>query len=134
MNKTAERIIRLMEQHNDSAYALEKKVELPVSTIAAWKKDRFKPSADAIAKVAQYYNVSADYLLCLTDEPLLIKTNSLIEEQNAFLTAGLSELSYEKRFADIARMYKALSDEYRERVYAFIQGIIIGLGLNANEI
>lgn len=68
MTQTAERILEFMEQHGDSAYALEKKVGLPISTVAAWKKGKFKPSADAIAKVAQYYNVSTDYLLCLTDD------------------------------------------------------------------
>lgn len=134
MDKTAERIIGLMKQHNDSAYALEKKVELPVSTIAAWKKDRFKPSADVIVKIAQYYNVATDYLLCLTDEPISLKTHNTDKRQNAFLTTNLSKLSYDKRFIETAKMYMVLPDIYRERIYGIIQGLIMGLGYNIKNI
>lgn len=54
MTETTERIFELMKQHGNNAYSLEKSC-LPISTVGSWKRGKFKPSADAIVKVAQHY-------------------------------------------------------------------------------
>ncbi len=131
MTPTTERILELMKQRGDSAYSLEMKAGLPISTVAAWKKEKFKPSADAVVKVAQYYNVSTDYLLCLTDNPTSSKYDS---QQNPFLSTNLAELSHEQRFVEIAKMYKALPNDKREQIYGVVQGVLIGTGLDVNKI
>lgn len=38
------------------------------STISAWKKNGNAPRGDVVAKIAAHFNVSADYLLELTDK------------------------------------------------------------------
>lgn len=128
MTETTKRILELIKEHGDSAYALEKGAELPVSTVVAWKKGKFKPSADAVVKVAQYYNVSTDYLLCLTDNPTPPKTD-ITEQQNAFVFSTFGVLASEKRFLNIAKMYKSLPDEKRELIYSFIVGVVTGIDL-----
>lgn len=134
MTQTAERILELMEQHGDSARALEKGAGLPISTITSWKSNRFKPSADTVVKVAQYYNVSTDYLLCLTDNPIPPNQLDNNKQSNPFLSTNLAELIYEQRFINTAKLYKALPDKQREQVYGVVQGITIGLGLDINKI
>lgn len=128
MTATTQRILELMEEHGDTAYALERDTELPVSTVINWKKGRFKPSADAVVKVAKYYGVSADYLLCLTDDPTPRKTG-INEQQNAFLFSAFGALATEKRFLNIAKMYKELPNEKREKIYNYILSIVTGIDL-----
>lgn len=128
MTETTERILELMEQYGDTAYALEKNTELPTSTVVAWKKGKFKPSADVVVKIAKYYNVSTDYLLCLTDNPVPPKTD-ITEQQNAFVFSTFGALISEKRFLNIAKMYKSLPDEKREKIYTYIVSIATGIDL-----
>ena len=65
-----ERVFQLITDSGKSDNALTKEMELKSTAIADWRrKDNAKPSSDAIAKIAKYFNVSADYLLGLTDNP-----------------------------------------------------------------
>jgi len=63
-----EKVFQLIADSGKSDYALTKEIGLKSTAIADWRrKDNAKPSADAIAKIAKYFNVSADYLLGLTE-------------------------------------------------------------------
>lgn len=134
MTETVKRIIELMQQKGDNAHSLEINAKLPISSISAWKKDKFQPSTDAIKSLAKYFNVSADYLLCLTDEPTSLYKSGLAERPTYSLSTELAELSNDKRFVNTAKVYKELSEEYRQEVYAYILGIAIGLRLNIKKI
>ena len=63
MSDTIERILYLIEQTNISAFKLTTDLELSNSAISDWKKRKAKPSTEAIVKIAEYFNVSTDYLL-----------------------------------------------------------------------
>lgn len=39
------------------------------NTVQCWEAGRRLPGSDAIISIATQFNVSADYLLCLTDTP-----------------------------------------------------------------
>ena len=134
MTATVNRIIELMQLEGDTASSLEQKSGLTTSSIAQWKKHRSNPSIDSLVKLCRYFNVSADYLLCLSDNPTPIKTNEIVKRQDMFLSTNLVTLSHEKRFVETAKMYMVLPDIYRERVYGIVQGIVIGLGFNIQNI
>lgn len=62
--------IKLLQKEKDgkvSLNALEKRLDIGKSTISSWEKKQ--PSADKLEKVANYFNVSTDYLLGRTDDP-----------------------------------------------------------------
>lgn len=128
MTETTKRILELMEQHGDTAYSLERDARLPISTVTKWKQNAFKPSGDAVVKIAQYYNVSTDYLFCLTDDPTPPKTD-IAEQQNAFIFSTFGALVSENRFLNIAKMYKSLPDEKREKIYSYIVSVVTGIDL-----
>lgn len=134
MAEMIERIVKIMEQRNENAYTVERNANLPISSISAWKKDKFKPSTEAIIKLATYFNVSANYLLCLSDEPTPLKTVDIIERPDYALSTELAELSQDERFVNSAKLYKEFPDEKRERFYGVIYGIAVGLGLNIQQI
>lgn len=49
-------------------------------TISAWKKSGNPPTPDLLIKLADAYGVSADYLLCRTDDPIDYTNPDLIAE------------------------------------------------------
>lgn len=65
MNLT-ERIRRLCIEHGDTLASLERKLDFGNGTIRRWEKTY--PSGDKLSKVADYFNVSVDFLLGRTTE------------------------------------------------------------------
>ncbi len=58
-----DRIKELVQDSNLSYSAFLKEIGLPHSAINEWTKGKAKPSLGAIVKIADYFDVSVDYLL-----------------------------------------------------------------------
>lgn len=67
MFSTFERIRKLADKHGLSLNKLEEILGFSRNTIYNMKTK--KPNAERIAKIADYFHVSTDYLLCRTDNP-----------------------------------------------------------------
>lgn len=145
MTETTKRIIELQNIIGIKDYSLEINAGIPISSIQAWTKGKKRkdgsfyettPSTDSIAKLARYFNVSADYLLCLTDEPKPLE-NCEIQQSESFVPAILRELPdlfKEQRYINTTKIYNELPDEYRERAFGLIMGIAVGVGINVENI
>jgi len=66
-----ERIQHLCSSKNTTLIGLEREIGLGRGTIRNW--DRNSPSVDKLQKVADYFNVSSDYLLLGFDRSLLVQ-------------------------------------------------------------
>ncbi len=64
---TVERIFALVEESGLTNKAIEQAVGIANGSFSKWKKGDYAPSADYILKLAKYFNVSTDYLFCLSD-------------------------------------------------------------------
>lgn len=71
MNIIYLRIKELASDKNISLAEIERKLNLSNGIISTWKKG--KASQDKISKIADYFNVSTDYLLGRTDNPITNK-------------------------------------------------------------
>ena len=89
------------------------------TALAEWNRGKSKPTISAIIKLARYFNVSADYLLGLTDERKPLENREVAQPQTAVTEKGASEIAEnfirefkeqmkEKAFQDIAKLYKAI--------------------------
>lgn len=145
MTETTQRILTIQKERGLNDHQLELLAGLPVSSIQAWTKGKKRkdgsiaetaPSIDSIIKLARYFNISADYLLCLTNEPKTLENHEVgeISENAPSFFGEISDLLAEQRFVDSAKLYRAFPDEKKERVYAYILGIATGLGLPLNQI
>lgn len=92
MNETVARILTLIQEHGISAHKLEVESKIAISSIQAWKNGKSKPSLDAVSKIADYFNVSTDYLLGKTDDPTPPRSN----------TDGSSKLFIPEKYKDVA--------------------------------
>ena len=62
-----ERIKILRTERNLTQAALAHALGIAKTTLAAYEQDKNEPSNETFIKIANYFNVSADYLLGLTD-------------------------------------------------------------------
>ncbi len=66
---TLERIKKLCEEHGITVPMLEDKLNIPNNTIYQWKEgSKRKPSLERLESIADYFNVSLDYLHGRTDK------------------------------------------------------------------
>ncbi len=69
MTPTVEKIVKLFDQDPRSARSLLLEMGFSETALSEWKRNKAKPTIEAIIKIANYFNVSADYLLGITDIP-----------------------------------------------------------------
>lgn len=67
MTKFAERLKEIRTERNVSSTTLADAIGVAHSAISMWENKLRVPSADNVYKIAQYFGVSSDYLLGLTD-------------------------------------------------------------------
>jgi transcriptional regulator with XRE-family HTH domain len=93
-------ILGFMASKGVTAYKLSNATTIAESTFSGWKKKpTSKIQADMIVKIAEYFNVSTDYLLGLVDEPSPIHLEHPV---NQYYDISLE--AYE-----VARAYDAVS-------------------------
>ncbi len=64
----AERLKELRTEKNMGQNALAKALKLSNASVSYWETGKQVPSAEAVYKIAQFFNVSADFLLGLKED------------------------------------------------------------------
>lgn len=91
------RFNELCREKNVTRYKLSTDLQIGNSTIYGWEKGQ-QPTADKLIKLADYFEVSTDYLLGRSNDVGVIETNAnLTEFQNKLLTV-VSSLSRDDQF------------------------------------
>lgn len=67
MKAFSERLMELRKERNLSQATVARDLGVSLGIICYWETNKSDPTASNIAKVARYFNVSADYLLGLSD-------------------------------------------------------------------
>mgnify|MGYP000338375820 CR=1 FL=1 len=67
-----ERIKKIAKDNGKPITAILKELEIPTSYTGFWKKGKM-PNAEILIKLSNYFNVSVDYMLELTDNPNINK-------------------------------------------------------------
>ena len=69
-----ERLREIRKDHGDTQETLGKKLGYATPTVSKWEQGETEPGLETLKQICRMYEVSADYLLCLTDDdPLLAK-------------------------------------------------------------
>ena len=67
MKVFADRLLELRKEKKISQAKLAKDIEVSFSVVCYWETNRSEPTAPNLVKLAEYFNVSVDYLLGLRD-------------------------------------------------------------------
>ena len=69
-----------------------KKLSITKQTVSNWENNNILPSIEMLTKIADYFNVTTDYLLD-RDKRRLINVSGLSEEEIAHLSMIINDLS-----------------------------------------
>ena len=122
--ETVQRILDLIDRHNITAAQLQRDTKLSPSLITQWKKGLFSPSYGALVKIADYFNVSVEYLEGKTDDPKpSIPSPKLTVEEviNIFWESGMANE------AELLKAFSKLNGKEQERVLGYAQARLHGL-------
>lgn len=85
---TVERIFALMKEKNITAKQASDDTGIAQACFSGWKKHRYLPNGSTIVKLADYFNVSVDYLL---------GTDSDVDSLDKTIQAEVQQLSDEQK-------------------------------------
>jgi putative repressor-phage-associated len=108
MFPTYEKIKELADNHGISLTKIEE--DLGYSRNTLYKLKSQKPNAERVSEIADYFNVSTDYLLGRTDNPSVASSSK-----------GIGSPSDTPQFRAIQRKAKSLSVEDQERLIQLMQ-------------
>jgi transcriptional regulator with XRE-family HTH domain len=116
MNKcsTAERIRELRITNHMTQLELAQRADLERKAISRYESGLNTPGGKALATLAQIFSVSADYLLCLTDDPtpspLLESELSPLEREVVMTLRRFRSEEDRRRFVDEIRRFIARAE------------------------
>lgn len=109
-------ILNIAKTRKVNNQQLCKILETNSNKIYDWKIGKSKPSAEDISKLADYFNVSADYLLG-RDVPIKTKTDGSTEA----LSSAASLSSSQKQLVELA---ESLTDDEIKKVLSYIRFVL----------
>ena len=85
-----EKMLELLKERGLSQNSLATFLKVTPSTISEWKKGNLRPAVEDVIQVAQFFSVSTDYLLGLSENPKSTEIQIMfeqltLEEQQAVL-------------------------------------------------
>lgn len=89
MSSFGARLKKLRENENLSQTELAKRLNLSQSVIAYYESNKKQPSQDTLSKMADYFNVTVDYLLGRNNKP-----DSVGEIQGFIKELGIDEVGF----------------------------------------
>ncbi len=103
----------LREQKKVSQTQLAKEIGVSAGNISDWETGRSKPGYAALKELSCFLNVSADYLLELTETP--VKTGNLVGSTLLCDNVPLSQME-----SDVIAMLRLLNEHDRKNAVDFI--------------
>jgi len=117
-----ERLKKLREEKSITQRELARLLQISPSTIAMYETEQRVPPVEILERIADFFNVSVDYLLgrteirnfCVTDNPFKtyqddihsISYEKLINQvRNFFMSSKISEKEKEKFFRDVFELF-----------------------------
>ena len=139
---TVQRINALFESREQSNRSILFELGLSPTALAEWNRGKSKPTVDAIIKLANYFNVSTDYLLCLSETPTPLSIEQTkkavpMERHESDVTTidDIKSLLTENNGLDfIERLYRELQEKQKVFVLTWLIGYMVSEGLPVNKI
>lgn len=90
-----DRLRALRENQNITQKDLADRLHISESQIFRYEKDEIEPRADVVVKIAEFFNVTADFLLGMSEEPGIYQRSDLKPQEWAVISAWRSGEKFE---------------------------------------
>jgi transcriptional regulator with XRE-family HTH domain len=96
------RLNKLREEKNLTQKQLGIILSVSAAAIGTYENDKKNPPNDTLIKIADFFNVSTDYLLCRTDDSRIKSLKNKLSKE--FLEAGIEDIGILKNatFEDLS--------------------------------
>lgn len=105
------RLKQLRKKYKLTQPVFAEKINAGKSTVAMWETGDRHPDYDTMKKIADFFDVSVDYLLCYTDHPKGVIDKEL--EEFYTMWEGLSE-EEKQHLYDLAKTFNKLKKRNNE--------------------
>ncbi len=92
---------KLLQKHGVSAYRVSKDLGIAQSVLSSWKNGISTPKQDKMQKIADYFNVSVDYLM--TGEEREDKKKYYLNDETAAMAQSIFESKELRMLFDAAQ-------------------------------
>ncbi|MBM7623658.1 helix-turn-helix domain-containing protein [Sporohalobacter salinus] len=119
-----ERIKKLRKEKNISQRKLAKILGLSPSTIAMYETEKRKPDSETLQKIADFFDVSVDYLLGRTDQRQSNNENKKADKIKQALSDDPELIEFWEQLStreDLKLMFKQTKDLSPESIHRIIE-------------
>lgn len=102
------RLAELMEENRLTKAKLADETGIPLQTICNWVNRGSQPSADRVAKLADYFEVSTDYLLGRSNELGIIETDANLSQDEE----------------ELLMIFRRMDEKVKYQVLGFAKGMM----------
>ncbi len=120
-------IVELRKEQNLSQKKLADAIGISQAAIAKIEINRNEATAETIRKLSTFFGVSADYLLGLEDD-------FGVKETEKSLRAYDHHEITDKQTYDVLKMYKALNEFQKAKVFGYLLGLLEQSGISAASV
>lgn len=121
----AERIKELREQNKLSLATLSQKLGVSDAAICKWENNIAEPKASYIRTIADFFEVSTDYLLGIENEIGLKKYSAPVKKQET------AELTPDGK--ELVKIFNALEREYQMQILEYARYTAQRLGIKTKN-
>ena len=101
----------LLKEHGVTAYQVAKATGISTGSLSDWKNGRSSPKAEKLRKIADYFNVSVDYLLGKEEKPAA-NSDELSEDKIKFALFGGP--STDEQYEEVKRFARYLKEQQKD--------------------
>lgn len=127
-----ERLSQIRKEKNITQASIADYCNVSYQCYAGWEHGRHSPDPTNLVKIAEYLNVSLDYLLGRTDNALPIKRPEYALAEK--FATDYKQLLTDKSFQDITAMCNEITDEQRALICGYVAGLLQNWGINVQSI
>lgn len=137
MNNFSESLKYQRESNGYSQNALAKATGLAQPKISYYENGQHMPPIDFCITLAQFYGITLDELVGLSDNPIPMQKNSFPTKQSENAVGFINEYAdilSDNNFVQTAKLYKAITPELRALALGYIVGLLQNNGVNTKTI
>lgn len=127
---------QLRTQNGFTQKEMAQKLKMTQQAYSRYERAECQPDIDTLCKLADIFEVSVDYLLgreTAQKNTALIEKDGITDVAKNFIKEFQDVLS-EKRFRDLAKLYRAMNDLQKVYMLAYIVGYLNKAGVNTTNI
>ena len=127
----------LIESSGKNQNLISKELNITRQQLSNWKRGYIEPNIDNLIILANYFNITVDELVGMSETTNTVKEHSLpTQQQNKAVVFAneYNELIDDGNFQNIAKLCNAITPEQRAVVLGYLIGLLQSQGINTQNI